>query len=301
MSTTSTERFAELEQEPMRLAGPRPGFFRGTLSSIREIADHRELLGLLVRRELKAKYKDSVLGFFWSLMRPLAMLLVYYIALGKFLEAERQIPSFAIFVFTGLTAWGLFSEIITTGTASVVANSGLVKKVYLPREIFPLSVVGSSLVNFVIQLGILTVATVVAGEFPTGSRWLYLPLSLAVLLVYATASALVLAAANVYLRDVQYLVEIAIMVMMWASPIVYSWALVEGRIGGTILGDLYLANPITLVVIGFQRTFWVAGSTQTELPHLAGMLGIALAVGLLLLWIAQRLFGRLQSNFAQEL
>lgn len=301
MSTTSTERFAELEQEPMRLAGPRPGFFRGTLSSIREIADHRELLGLLVRRELKAKYKDSVLGFFWSLMRPLAMLLVYYIALGKFLEAERQIPSFAIFVFTGLTAWGLFSEIIATGTASVVANSGLVKKVYLPREIFPLSVVGSALVNFAIQLGILTVATVVAGEFPTGSRWLYLPLSLAVLLVYATASALVLAAANVYLRDVQYLVEIAIMVMMWASPIVYSWALVEGRIGGTILSDLYLANPITLVVIGFQRTFWVAGSTQTELPHLAGMLGIALAVGLLLLWIAQRLFGRLQSNFAQEL
>jgi len=301
MSTTSTERFAELEHEPMRLAGPRPGFFRGTLSSVREIADHRELLGLLVRRELKAKYKDSVLGFFWSLMRPLAMLLVYYIALGKFLEAERHIPSFAIFVFTGLTAWGLFSEIISTGTASVVANSGLVKKVYLPREIFPLSVVGSSMVNFAIQLGILTVATVVAGEFPTGSRWLYLPLSLAVLLVYATASALVLAAANVYLRDVQYLVEIAMMVMMWASPIVYSWALVEGRIGGTLIGDLYLANPITLVVLGFQRTFWVAGGTQTAVPDLAGMLGIALAVGLLLLWIAQRLFGRLQSNFAQEL
>ena len=183
----------------------------------------------------------------------------------------------------------------------MVANSGLVKKVYLPREIFPLSVVGSALVNFVIQLGILTAATAVLGEFPTGERWLYLPLALAVLLVYATASALVLAAANVYLRDVQYLVEIAIMVMMWASPIVYSWSLVEGRIGGTLLADLYLANPITLVVIGFQRTFWVAGSTQTELPHLGGMLGIALAVGLLLLWIAQRAFGRLQSNFAQEL
>ncbi len=304
MSTTSTERFAELEQEPMRLAGPRPGFFRGTLSSIREIADHRELLGLLVRRELKAKYKDSVLGFFWSLMRPLAMLLVYYIALGKFLEAERQIPSFAIFVFTGLTAWGavLGDHHDRDGVRRRELRAG--QEGVPPARDLPAQ-------RRRVLAGELRDPArhphgghVVAGEFPpTGSRWLYLPLSLAVLLVYATASALVLAAANVYLRDVQYLVEIAIMVMMWASPIVYSWALVEGRIGGTILGDLYLANPpITLVVIGFQRTFWVAGSTQTELPHLAGgMLGIALAVGLLLLWIAQRLFGRLQSNFAQEL
>ncbi len=301
MSNSSTERFAELELEPLRLAGPRPDFFTGTLSSLREISAQRELLGLLVRRELKAKYKDSLLGFFWTLMRPLTLLLVYYVVIGKFLDAQGQIPSFAVFVFTGLTAWTLFSEIVTAGTGSIVANSGLVKKVYLPREIFPLSVVGSSFVNFLVQLAILVVATVLVGEFPTGTRWLYFPLSLAVALVYATAFALLLSAANVYLRDIQYLVEIVMMVLFWASPIVYSWTLVQGHLEGSPLSSLYLANPMTLVIIGFQRTFWVAGDSVSALPDLAAHLGIALAVGLVLLWFAQRVFGRLQSNFAQEL
>ncbi|ADG75261.1 ABC-2 type transporter [Cellulomonas flavigena DSM 20109] len=301
MSTTSTDRRAQLALEPMRLAGPKPGFLQGTRASVREIVAHRELLGMLVRRELKARYKDSVLGFFWSLMRPLTLLVVYYVAIGKFLRAAESIPSFAIFVFTGLTAWSLFSEMVQTGTGSIIANSGLVKKVYLPREIFPLASIGSAFVNFAIQLGILVLAAVVLGEFPLGSRWLYAVLALAVVVVYGTALALALSAANVYLRDVQYLVEISLMVLFWASPIVYSWTMVSDKIAGTVLDTLYFGNPMTLAVIGFQEAFWVAGDQMRSLPDLAGRLGIALAVGLVLLWLAQRTFARLQSNFAQEL
>ncbi|WP_255371603.1 ABC transporter permease [Cellulosimicrobium sp. CUA-896] len=139
----------------------------------------RELLDMLVRRELKARYKDSTLGFVWSLGRPLAMLLIYYVALGQFLGAARSIPQFAVFIYAGLTAWNLFSESLTAGTGSVVANSGLVKKVYLPREVFPLSSIGSALFNFSIQLVILLAATVLVGQFPPGghvgstSRWLF--------------------------------------------------------------------------------------------------------------------------------
>lgn len=300
MTDTATARAAALADEPLRIAGPRPGFVRGTLSSVKDVVAHRELLGSLVRRELKSRYKDSALGFVWSLVRPLAMLLIYYVALGKFLGSERAVPDFAVFIYTGLTAWTLFSEVVLTGTASIVQNSGLIKKVYLPREVFPLSVVGSSLFNFGIQLVILLGATILVGKFPTGERWLYFPLSLAVVLVWATALALLLSAVNVYLRDVQYLVDVALMILFWASPIVYAWHQVAGSVTGW-LQDLYLLNPMTVAVLGFQRTFWVAGDDQLAPAHLAERLGLALAVGLVLLWICQRVFARLQSNFAQEL
>src|SRR4051794_24337895 len=102
------------------------------VGQFRVIWGHRELLSMLTRRELKARYKDSTLGFFWSLLLPLALLLIYSIALGQFLGAARSTPDFAIFISTGLTAWGLFSERVTAGTASIVSNGGLIKKVYFP-------------------------------------------------------------------------------------------------------------------------------------------------------------------------
>jgi ABC-2 type transport system permease protein len=314
MTTESESRTARLAAEPLRTAGPRPGFLRGTIESLRDIGRQRELLDLLVRRELKARYKDSVLGFFWSLAKPLAMLLVYYIAIGKFLGVEQNlrnpegIPDFAIFIFTGLTAWQLFSDIVIGGTGSIVNNSGLIKKVYLPREVFPLSVVGASLANFGFQLAVLIGATVVVHGFPTGGRWGYALLSLAVIIVWATALALLLSAVNVYLRDVQYLVEILIMILFWASPIIYAWRMVDARVDGA-LEWFYLANPMTQVVLGFQRTFWVAGDSwvvdgepATSYPDSLGtMLATTLAVSVVLLWAAQRVFARLQANFAQEL
>ncbi|MCC2320201.1 ABC transporter permease [Cellulomonas xiejunii] len=300
MTSISEEREARLAALPLTESGPRPGFAAGTVQQIRDIWAHRELLDMLVRRELKARYKDSTLGFVWSLMRPLALLLIYWLALGKFLGAARSIPDFAVFIYTGLTAWGLFSEIVTAGTGSIVANNGLIKKVYLPREIFPLSSVGSAIFNFGIQLGILLVATAALSEIPTGARWGYLPLALAVILVIGTAWGIFLSAVNVYLRDVQYLVEIVIMIAFWTSPIVYSWALVSGELSPA-LQQVYLANPITLAIIGFQQTFWVGGDGQPVPPHLTEGLLVWFAIGLVMLWLAQRVFVRLQGNFAQEL
>ncbi|WP_149205406.1 ABC transporter permease [Actinotalea subterranea] len=306
MTNDSAARAARLAAEPLRPAGPRPGFLTGTLQSIRDVLAHRELLGLLVRRELKARYKDSVLGFFWSLAKPFAMLLVYYVAIGKFLGAEQipgrpgGVPQFAIFIFTGLTAWQLFSDIVVGCTGSVVANAGLIKKVYVPREVYPLSVVGAALFNFGIQLTILVGATVAVGQFPTGFRWLYFLLALAVLITFSTALGLFLAAVNVYLRDVQYLIEIMIMILLWASPIVYAWKFVDNALDGP-LQSLYLANPMTQVVLGFQRAFWVAGDGEPFPANLGESLLISLGISVLLLWLSQRVFARLQSNFAQEL
>ena len=125
---------------------------RSSVGALRNVLSRREMLGLLIRRDLKARYKDSTLGFFWSTARPLIQLAIYFVVMGQFLQAAKSIPDFAVYVFAGLSAIGLFTEIITGATSSILNNGGLVKKVYLPREIFPLSSVGSALFNFGIQL-----------------------------------------------------------------------------------------------------------------------------------------------------
>ncbi|GIG29928.1 ABC transporter permease [Cellulomonas marina] len=300
MSTSHDTRVARLAAEPLRVTGPQPGVASGFVAQVKDLWAHRELLDLLIRRELKARYKDSTLGFVWSLLRPLTLLLIYAIAIGQFLGAARQIPEFAIFIYAGLTIWNLFTETVTSGTASIVGNSGLIKKVYLPREVFPLAGLGSALFNFAVQLLLLVVATLIIGDPPTGERWLYFPATLAVTVVWGLAWALLLAAVNVYLRDVQYLVEVAVMVFFWVSPIVYSWGLVQPRLDGW-LEDLYLANPMALAVMGFQKVFWVAGDGQPVPENLLTRLGIAFLVGVVFTFVAQRVFARLQGNFAQEL
>jgi ABC-2 type transport system permease protein len=300
-SPESAARSARLREEPWQTSAPTRGVIRGTGRSVREILAQRELLGLLVRRELKARYKDSSLGFLWSLLRPLSILVVYYVAIGKFLGAERAIPDFAIYIFTGLIVWQLFQEIVSSSTGSIVGNAGLVRKVYLPREVFPLSTVGSALFNFGTQLVILLGAVLVLGKVPTGSRLWFFPLSLAVVLIFATAVGMFLAAVNVYLRDVQYLVEITLTILFWASPVVYSWRLVHDAIGGTWLETLYLTNPVTLAVLGMQRALWVAGTDEPFPEGLGTRLVVWLLVGAVLLWLSQRLFNRLEGNFAQEL
>lgn len=299
------ERNTRLAEEPLLPVGQDQGFFRGTLTSVKDIWNHRELLGLLVRREIKARYKDSSLGLLWSMVRPLAQLLIYYFAIGEIMGLARNIPSFAIFVFVGLTVWGLFTEIVSSGTSSIINNSGLVKKVYLPREIFPLGSIGSALFNFAIQFVILIAATLIGGQFPTTADVLYAPLAFLTILVFAASVGILLSAVNVYLRDVQHFVEVALVILFWASPIVYSFSFVHDQLQGNWLEQLYLANPITVAVLGMQKALWVAGTTESTStnwpPDLAIRLWITLAISLVLLWISQRIFAKLQGNFAQEL
>lgn len=295
-------RIARLRGETMIQVGGPSGMLTGTARSVRDIWAYRELLGLLVKRELKVRYKDSALGLIWTMLRPLALLAVYYVAIGKFLGAQRAIPDFAIYVFTGLAIWTLFTEVVSAGTSSIIANSGLVKKIALPREVFPLSVLGSSLVNYAIQIGILVSATLLLGVFPVGSRWLYFPLASLLIIVWSLALAMVLSAWNVYLRDVQYLVEVVLMVMFWTTPTLYSWALVKEQLAGaTWLAEIYLANPATLAVLGMQNTFWVAGTGNPAPDHLGTRMLIALGIGAVLLWVCQRVFARLSGSMAQEL
>lgn len=298
----AAERFVALERSPF-ISTASTRSVRGTVRSFREIVQHREMLGLLVRRDLKARYKDSALGFLWSLIRPLTQLLIYYVVLGQFLGAARGIDDFAVYIFIGLTAYGLFSEIISGSTSSILSNAGLIKKVYLPREVFPLASVGSALFNFLLQLGILLLAIIVFSElpFPLSTDLLYAIPALLVLVVYGLAFGLLLSAVNVYLRDVGYLVEVLLLLMLWASPIVYAWQFVRKVVGNGWLLDVYTSNPVTLAVLAFQEAFWSAGDTLPAPDDLLLRLFVTLGIGLVLLVIFQRVFARLQGNFAQEL
>jgi ABC-2 type transport system permease protein len=172
----------------------------------------------------------------------------------------------------------------------------------LPREVFPLASVGSALFNFSIQLGVLLVAATVLGVFPLSIELLYAIPATLVILVYGTALGLLLSAVNVYLRDISYLMEVVLLVMLWASPIVYSWSMARGVLGESLLLEVYTNNPVTLGVLGFQRAFWIAGHEAGQYPdNLLLRLAIAFVVGLVLLVVSQRVFTRLQGNFAQEL
>ncbi len=273
---------------------------------IREILGQRELLGLLVKRELKARYKDSSLGILWSLVRPIAQFLVYYFAIGQVLGVARAIPNFAVYVFVGLSTWSLFTEIINNATTSITGNAGLIKKVFVPREIFPLAAVGGALYNYAVQLIVLFIAMIVTSSVPLSTDIWYAALAFVLIVVYASAIGLFLAAVNVYMRDMEHLIEVTLIVLFWVSPIVYAFHFVHERVGGTIWETIYVANPITLGILGMQKGLWIDGSRNgsetTNFPdHLAMQMSIALIVGLTLLYLAERVFSRLQANFAQEL
>ncbi|GAA3874302.1 ABC transporter permease [Leifsonia kafniensis] len=299
---SAQERFAALAQQKLVTVGSGSSADRGLIRSVREVLDHREMLSLLVRRDLKSRYKDSALGFVWTLVRPLTQLFIYYVVIGQFLGAERGIPQFAIYVYTGLTAYGLLSEIVGGSTASIVGNSGLIKKIYLPREVFPLASTGSALFNFAIQMVILLLATLALGVFPISANLIYFIPSFLVLLVYGMAFGFLLAAVNVYLRDTQYLVEVLLMLALWASPVVYSWEMVRGILGNGLALAIYTNNPITLSVLGFQKAFWISGAETAAYPdNLMLSLGVALVIGVGLMVIFHRVFTKLQGNFAQAL
>jgi ABC-2 type transport system permease protein len=272
------------------------------------IIQRRELLVGMVRKELKIKYKNSVLGFAWSLLNPLLYLVVFYIAFTKILKSG--IPSFPIWLLSGLLVWNLFSTGLGAATGSVVANSGLVKKVAFPREILPLASVGSMLVHFFLQSMVLFFVLVVVRW---DVAWAYvplIPLALIALLLVTGALGILLSAINVYLRDTAHFLELALLAWFWLSPVVYPFQTVGSR--GGWFTKVWMANPITPIILVFQRAIYAKlDNTHTEpitllLPHwpywgYVAYLGMSFAFGIITLAIAVRVFGRSEANFAEEL
>ena len=268
---------------------------------------YRELLMNLVRKELKVKYKNSALGFVWSLLNPAMYIVVFTIVFQVVLKAN--IPYFPIFLLSGLLAWNLFSISLGAATGSITGNHTLVNKVYFPREILPLAAVGANCVHFLLQAAVLLLAIVVAPiDFDLAWLWLVLP-ALAVLLVLTSALAILLSAVNVYARDTQHLLELLLLAWFWLTPIVYQWELPGRKLAENDWPTwVILLNPMVAVTTTLQRALYGQhlADGRPMLPvdgqwwYLRN-LGIVGAVSVVLLVVAMRVFHRLEGNFAEEL
>ena len=281
---------------------------------LRTLLAHREILLNLIRKELKVKYAASVLGAIWSLLNPLV-----YLAVFSFVARvlRGSVPDYPVYLLSGLLAWNLFNTAMSTASRAVLDNSNLVKKVSFPHEILPLSAVGVALVDFALQSAVFLLVILVTGyglHIPELALW---PLAFVTLMVLSTALSLWFAALNVRYRDVGHLLNIALLVWFWATPIVYAAGQVERLADSgsrTILGipalTLYLLNPLVGIVAGFQRALYGfvrhpdasdAVLLTESLGWYAAVLGAILVVSIVILRLAWGYFFSRSGDFAEEL
>jgi ABC-2 type transport system permease protein len=268
------------------------------------VIHRRYLLKLLVRREISARYQGSFLGLLWSYINPISQFCIFYFILGKILV--RDIPNFAIHIFSALVIVHFFTETLNAGTRSIVRNKALVQKMAMPREMFPVASMLVSLYHVGPQIVILLVVCLAVGWEPDPTGIAALFLALALIMVLGLALALLFSAANVFFRDVGSVVNILTNLIRFGVPMIYSYAMVNDRFGS--LADYYLLNPIANAVLLFQRAFWVGTAddpealASTELPdHLLERGLAALGASLVLLAIGQLVFSRLENKIPERL
>ena len=274
------------------------------MTTLQEYATSRELMANLTLRELRAKYKRSLLGWAWSLLNPLATMLIFTLVFRFFLkiQAPRGEPSglknFAFYLMCGLLAWNYLVAGVMGAIGTLIGNANLVKKTYFPRELLVSSLVAASLVSFLIEIGLLSVALLLFGNVVLP----YLPVTLLLVLmltVFVTGLGLAFSVLNVYFRDVQHLVNIMFQVWFYLTPIVYPISLVPPH--AIIFGQnlparaLLELNPMVGFVESFRDLLY-----DLRMPSI-GMLAYLLVTSIVVFAAGLYLFGRLEGRLAEEL
>ena len=276
-----------------------------TSRRVTEIWQARELLWFLVRKELKVRYKSSFLGFLWSFLNPAMVLLIYYVVFRYIVP--NGISDFAVYLFCGLLPWNLFNTALLSSSGTLVAHAGIVKKVAFPREVLPLAQVGVAACYFFFQTCILVIFLV---GFKVMPDWRYLPVLLLALvcdLVFSAGLALMLSALNVYMRDIEHLIQVILVALFFAEPIVYPFAAVGKRLGAHHLVWLYLVNPLTSIVLAFQKCiFGGTSGAAGVLPNYGqgfyyAILAAVLVASTVFAYFGMIVFRRVEGNFAEEL
>jgi ABC-2 type transport system permease protein len=282
-----------------------PGVGGGLFDVFRQ----RFLLKLLVKKELQVRYRGSVLGLLWSYVKPGVQFVVFYFALGFFLGLEKSarnpdgLANYAVYLFSGIVLINFFTEALSNAARSIVSNGGLIKKIYLPRELFPVASVWVSGVHFVPQLLVLTVACMAVGWKPTALQLLAALAGFLIVTMLATGLGLLFGSANVYFRDFENLVDMLLMVATWASPVMYAWTMVRDKIGDFWF-TVYQVNPITVGIEAFHYAFWLPTTDGTAAlpPNLLSLwIPVGFAISAAVLVLGQWTFRRLEGRFAQEL
>lgn len=257
------------------------------LKKINEIKEYKELLFNLTVKDLKLKYKNSALGFFWSFLNPLLMLVVYTFAF-KFIM-RVQIENYSVVLLAGLLPWNFFNASVQGSTMSLISNAGLIKKVYFPREIIPLSLIFSNFVNFLMTLVVLFAAMMLFGV-QLGINILMLPFILILLVMFTTGLSLMLSALNVFYRDISHFVEILFMAWIYLTPVIYSFEMIPEQ-----YRIFLLLNPMTLVVELIRDA-----TIRNVFPNV-GFLAALVGVATLMLFIGHKVFSRLDRDIAERI
>jgi len=279
-----------------------PGTSRGLL----DVFKYRYLLRLLIGKTSSLRYKNSVLGWLWSYVRPTVQFLVYFLVVGGILGVSRKVEMFPIYMFSGLCIVNLFNETMTATTRSIVENKALVRKIYLPRELFPLSAAVGAFIHFLPQYVVLLIVSILFGWFPTPESIGLTFAGVLIVLLFVFGVGLALSAINVRFRDAQNFLEVIRTITTWASPILYTWPMIHDKLSNhEWIFHIYMTNPVTIAVQMFHEAYWgpVVGEQDTlGWPPAFGYYILA-AVGIIIvmLVVGQLIFRRLERNFAQDL
>lgn len=252
---------------------------------IKNLYQYRELLKSNIKKEIRGKYKGSFLGVLWSFVNPLLMTLVYAIVFPFILRSGPE--HYVTYIVIGILPWNFFTTVISQGTFTILGNAGIIKKVYFPREILPISVATSALVNFLISLPIIFLFLLFSG---IGFSWYILLLPLVIICQYILSLGIIFitSAINVYIRDAEYIINFFIQMLFYATPILYE---------SSLFGDkawILSLNPMTTIINSYRDILY-----SGIMPNLI-QLGLVLVFSILLLLTGILVFRKLEKGFAEE-
>jgi len=262
------------------------------ISNFKKLIAYRELLFSLTKKELKVKYRGSVLGFFWSLLNPVLMMLVYSFVFSMILR--QGIQEFAIFLLCALLPYNFFSNSVNYGSGSIISNANLVKKIYFPKEIIPLSIVLSNLINFLLELVVLFIVLSIFGyKF---YMYLYLlPVVILVQVLFVSGISMLISALNVFFRDLQHLITILMLVWFFATPIIYPLSMVPQRF------QFWMQlNPMAVFASYYRNIFYFVKYPEGMYWPSLEIILICLGITFLFFFMGYFIFKRLEPKFAEE-
>ncbi|WP_231916155.1 ABC transporter permease [Microbacterium karelineae] len=283
-----------------------PGRGRGFSDVLR----WRYLLSLLIRKGTSTRYRNSALGWTWSYVKPLIQFFIYYAVMGFIFGMDRGLEKYPLYLFAGFITVQYFNEAFGNATSSVLDNKALVKKIYLPRELFPIAAIAGAFIHFLPQLVILLVVAIIYGWVPTLAGVGAALLALLLVSLTALGLGLFFAGLNVRFRDAGNFVEVLRQLATWASPVLYTWQLIQEHMGNLVL-YLYMMNPITVSVELFHYAFWKSAVGDSEkagdgrwmgfAPHFELYVIGTFVLALIFVAVGQATFRRFERTFAQDL
>lgn len=257
-------------------------------NGLKEIYEYREMMVSLIKKELRGKYKASVLGFLWSFLIPFFQMLVYIVVFSFILRSG--IEHFTIFILVSLMPWNFFSISITSGSTCVVSQENLVKKIYFPRIILPISFVTSMFINMLVTFIIIFAILFISGYGINLLATVFLPVAMIIEYMLALGLCMIISALAVYFRDLEYIMGILSMAWMYLTPILYNVDLIPDN-----LRTIFYLNPMTPIILAYQQILY-----HKHIPE-SGILFRAVMVAIATLVIGILLFEKLQRNFGEEL